>query len=87
MYILLMVQVMTPSLHCASMLMSLCLRQVTFALQEVDKKESEDTEDGVVEDNKPTVELNVSKMIVLLLWEGLSDGGLPWVKIHPNLYL
>lgn len=54
---------MTPSLHCASMLVSLCLRQLTFALHKVEKKETEDSDNSSVveDDKKPTDELDVSK--------------------------
>ena len=52
---------MTPSLHCASMLMSLSLRRVTFALQEeTTKKESEASQDSVQDDDELTIELDVS---------------------------
>ena len=50
---------MTPALHCAAMLMSVSLRRVTFALQEAEKKESEETDSK--EDQK-TIEIEVQSM-------------------------
>ena len=49
---------MTPALHCASMLMSVSLRRLTFALQE-EKKETEDTGSEETKDKK-TNEVEVS---------------------------